>query len=79
MLFGCGSGGWDDVDELAEVQVAIEALNLLGCELHNPGGYGIESVVVADADVLAWMPLCAALADDNVTDFGDLAAENFDT
>jgi len=66
------------VDELPQVEVAVKALDFLGGELHDSRSYGIEGVIVADADVPAWVPLGAALADDDIPDAGSLAAENLD-
>ena len=66
------------MNELPQVEVAVKSLDLLGGELHDSACYGVEGIVIANTDVLAWMPLGAALADNDIADLSDLAAENLD-
>ncbi len=61
------------------MEVAVESANFLLGKLDGASGKGEEGIITGSFDVLAWVPFGAALADDYVADFGDLAAEQFNT
>ena len=49
-----------------------------GVEFHATIGESEQGMILADADVLARMPLCAALARENIAGDDALAAEQLD-
>lgn len=61
------------------MEVAVESANFLLGKLDGACGEGKEGIITSALDVLARVPLGAALADDYIADFGDLAAEQFNT
>ncbi len=59
------------------MEVAVESANFFLGKLDGASGEREEGIIAGALHVLARVPFGAALANDNVADFGDLAAEQF--
>jgi len=65
--------------EFSLMQLTVKAADFFAGEFDRASSHGIETVIIAAANIFARMPFGAALFDDNIADFGYLTAKKLDT
>jgi len=66
-----------NVNNFGKSSLSVEKLSFFGRKLNLASHNGIDGMVSAKTDTLAWNKFCASLAYDNITRFNNLTIVQF--